>query len=264
MSVSISHVHVIVDDPDDALAFYRDTPRPDRRQRGRRTRGCAGSRFSGQPARDPDRALAAAAGRSQEDGDALAALLAKGALGTVQFRTDDLDATFERSPRAARGLRRGRSRRVRRGCATPRQPLAARGACAALRRRRPRPRRSRLRRAAGLAPRRASARASAPRPRRPRLAALRRGARLGAGAVGAARSASRPRAPASAPRPRRLASVVDRRPSSRRPPSTAAPRPVARPSCGGGAWTCRCPSGSCAAARGPARRACATSACARR
>ena len=36
------------------------------------------------------------AGRSQEDGDALAALLAKGELGMVQFRTDDLDGTFEK------------------------------------------------------------------------------------------------------------------------------------------------------------------------
>ena len=36
------------------------------------------------------------AGRSREDGDAIAALLAKGALGTVQFRTDDLDTTFEK------------------------------------------------------------------------------------------------------------------------------------------------------------------------
>src|SRR3982074_1311055 len=36
------------------------------------------------------------AGRSQEDGDALAALLAKGELRTIQFRSDDLDATFEK------------------------------------------------------------------------------------------------------------------------------------------------------------------------
>ncbi len=36
------------------------------------------------------------AGRSREDGDALAAMLAKGELGTINFRTDDLDATFEK------------------------------------------------------------------------------------------------------------------------------------------------------------------------
>ena len=36
------------------------------------------------------------AGRSQEDGDALAALLAKGELYPLHFRSDDLDATFEK------------------------------------------------------------------------------------------------------------------------------------------------------------------------
>ena len=35
-------------------------------------------------------------GRSQEDGDALAALLAKGVLPMIQLRTDDLDATFDK------------------------------------------------------------------------------------------------------------------------------------------------------------------------
>ena len=36
------------------------------------------------------------AGRSQEDGDALAALLAKGELRTIHRRCDDLDAAFEK------------------------------------------------------------------------------------------------------------------------------------------------------------------------
>jgi uncharacterized glyoxalase superfamily protein PhnB len=36
------------------------------------------------------------AGRSREDGDALAALLAKGELRPLHLRTDDLDATFDR------------------------------------------------------------------------------------------------------------------------------------------------------------------------
>jgi predicted enzyme related to lactoylglutathione lyase len=36
------------------------------------------------------------AGRSQEDGDALAALLAKGELQMLQLRSDNLDATFDR------------------------------------------------------------------------------------------------------------------------------------------------------------------------
>ena len=96
MTVSISHVHVIVDDPDAALAFYRDT---------------LGLKVLNEVARDELRWIVLAtdsqpeiqivlsqphAGRSQEDGDALAALLAKGELRTIQFRTDDLDATFEK------------------------------------------------------------------------------------------------------------------------------------------------------------------------
>jgi predicted enzyme related to lactoylglutathione lyase len=36
------------------------------------------------------------AGRSKEDGDALAAMLAKGEMYPVHFRTDDLDATFDK------------------------------------------------------------------------------------------------------------------------------------------------------------------------
>jgi catechol 2,3-dioxygenase-like lactoylglutathione lyase family enzyme len=40
------------------------------------------------------------AGRSQEDGDALAALLAKGELPGPFFRTDDLDATFDKTAAA--------------------------------------------------------------------------------------------------------------------------------------------------------------------
>jgi catechol 2,3-dioxygenase-like lactoylglutathione lyase family enzyme len=97
MSVSISHVHLIVDDVDAALAFYRDT---------------LGLTVQNEVARDEFRWVVLAtdsqpeiqvvlsqphAGRSQEDGDALAALLAKGELRTVQFRADNLDATFEKA-----------------------------------------------------------------------------------------------------------------------------------------------------------------------
>jgi catechol 2,3-dioxygenase-like lactoylglutathione lyase family enzyme len=96
MTVSISAVHVLVDDPDAALAFYRDT---------------LGLNVSNEVARDGFRWITLAtdsqpeiqivlsqphAGRSQEDGDALAALLAKGELRPLHFRSDDLDATFEK------------------------------------------------------------------------------------------------------------------------------------------------------------------------
>lgn len=95
MTVSIRTVHVLVDDPDAALAFYRDTL------------GLAvqnevdneGFRWITLSTDDqPEIQIVLSqprAGRSPEDGDAVSALLAKGELGTINFATDDLDATFE-------------------------------------------------------------------------------------------------------------------------------------------------------------------------
>jgi catechol 2,3-dioxygenase-like lactoylglutathione lyase family enzyme len=96
MSISLCGVHVTVDDIDAALAFYRDTL-------GMTVRNeVADGSFrwitlgiDSQPEiqivlSEPH------AGRSQEDGDALAALLAKGALSLIQLRTDNLDATFDK------------------------------------------------------------------------------------------------------------------------------------------------------------------------
>jgi uncharacterized glyoxalase superfamily protein PhnB len=96
MTVSISAVHVLVDDPDAALAFYRDT---------------LGLTVRNQIAHEGFRWITLTtdsqpeieivlsqphAGRSQEDGDALAALLAKGELRPLHFRSDDVDQTFEK------------------------------------------------------------------------------------------------------------------------------------------------------------------------
>lgn len=96
MTVSISGVHVLADDPDAAIAFYRDT---------------IGLTVRSDIARDgfrwvtlttdsqPDVQIVLSqphAGRSQEDGDALAELLAKGELRALHFSTDDLDALFEK------------------------------------------------------------------------------------------------------------------------------------------------------------------------
>jgi catechol 2,3-dioxygenase-like lactoylglutathione lyase family enzyme len=96
MSISISHVHVLVDDPDAALAFYRDTlglqVTNEVENGGFRWITLATDS-------QPDIQIVLSqphAGRSQEDGDAIAALLAKGELGSVFFRTDDLDATFDK------------------------------------------------------------------------------------------------------------------------------------------------------------------------
>ena len=96
MTVSLSGVHVTVDDLDAALSFYRDT---------------LGMTVRNEVANDgfrwitlvtdsqPEVAIVLSqphAGRSQEDGDALAALLAKGALPMIQIRCDNLDAIFDK------------------------------------------------------------------------------------------------------------------------------------------------------------------------
>jgi catechol 2,3-dioxygenase-like lactoylglutathione lyase family enzyme len=96
MNVSVSTVHVLVNDPDAALTFYRDA---------------LGLNVHNEVARGDFRWITLAsesqpdvqivlsqphAGRSPEDGDAIAALLAKGELRPLHLRTDDLDATFDR------------------------------------------------------------------------------------------------------------------------------------------------------------------------
>jgi catechol 2,3-dioxygenase-like lactoylglutathione lyase family enzyme len=100
MTVSLSTVHIYVDDPDAALGFYRDT---------------LGLTVSDEVANEGFRWITLVtdsqpeikivlsqphAGRSQEDGDALAALLAKGELPGPFFTTDDLDSTFEKAASA--------------------------------------------------------------------------------------------------------------------------------------------------------------------
>jgi catechol 2,3-dioxygenase-like lactoylglutathione lyase family enzyme len=96
MNVSISHVHVIVDDPDAAITFYRDTLGLELKNEVEND----GFRWVTLSTRDqPEIEVVLSqphAGRSQADGDALAAMLAKGELPGVLFRTDDLDATFEK------------------------------------------------------------------------------------------------------------------------------------------------------------------------
>jgi len=94
MTVSISAVHILVDDPDQALGFYRDalglTVRHEVAQDGFRWITLVTDS-------QPEIAIVLSqphAGRSKEDGDAIAALLAKGELRPVHFRSDDLDATI--------------------------------------------------------------------------------------------------------------------------------------------------------------------------
>ena len=95
MELTLSQCFVIVHDPDEALNFYRDTLglelRNDVANEGFRwiTVGaasqpgvaiCLTNYLNGSPA----------------DGEAVAALVAKGALNGVHFQTDDLDAAYAR------------------------------------------------------------------------------------------------------------------------------------------------------------------------
>ncbi len=96
MSVSLSGVHVIVDDADAALGFYRDTLGLTVRNEVAR-HGFRWITLVTDSQQEIQIVLSQPhAGRSQEDGDALAALLAKGALSMIQLRCDDLDATFDK------------------------------------------------------------------------------------------------------------------------------------------------------------------------
>ncbi|MFB2596535.1 VOC family protein [Herbiconiux sp. P17] len=96
MTISLSHVHVLVDDPDAALAFYRDTLGLEVRNEIEND----GFRWiTLSTASQPEIEIVLSqpqAGVSKDDGDARAALLAKGELPGVLFRTDDLDGTFEK------------------------------------------------------------------------------------------------------------------------------------------------------------------------
>jgi len=95
MNLALSTCFVLVDDPDLALAFYRDA---------------LGLELRNDVARQDFRWITVGAASqpgvgivltnylngSPADSDAVAALVAKGAMNGVHFRTDDLDATFEK------------------------------------------------------------------------------------------------------------------------------------------------------------------------
>lgn len=91
-SLSLARCFVQVHDPDSALAFYRDT---------------LGLELRNDVAREDFRWITLGAGAAEivvtnyvnggpGDGDALAALMAKGALNGVHFHTDDLECTFDK------------------------------------------------------------------------------------------------------------------------------------------------------------------------
>ncbi|MET8330336.1 VOC family protein [Streptomyces sp. NPDC005181] len=96
MDIALQYCNITVNDLDDSLAFYRDAlgleVRNDVASGGFRwvTLGSATQPGLEIVVSEPH------AGRSQADGDALQALLTKGVLPMLVFRTDDLDATFEK------------------------------------------------------------------------------------------------------------------------------------------------------------------------
>lgn len=96
MTLSLSHVHVYTDDPDASLAFYRDALGLEVKSEV----GGDGYRWiTLSPNDQPEIEIVLSqphAGRSQELGDQIAALLAKGELPGLLFRATDLDAAFER------------------------------------------------------------------------------------------------------------------------------------------------------------------------
>ena len=95
MTTTVSSMFIPVHDPDAALGFYRDAlgleVRNDVSAQGFRwvTVGAHGQ--------DLDIVLFQPhGGRSQVEGDALLTLVTQGSLQAAIFRTDDLDATFEK------------------------------------------------------------------------------------------------------------------------------------------------------------------------
>jgi catechol 2,3-dioxygenase-like lactoylglutathione lyase family enzyme len=95
MELTLSQCFVIVHDPDLALSFYRDALGLELRNdvaKGDYRWITVGA------ASQPDVAIVLTnyLNGSPADGDAVAALVAKGALNGVHFHTDDLDATFEK------------------------------------------------------------------------------------------------------------------------------------------------------------------------
>lgn len=96
MSISLSTVHIYVDDPEAALVFYRDTLGLTV-QNEVENEGFRWITLVSETQPEVQLVLSSPfVGRSQEDGEALAALVAKGEMPGPFFRTDDLDAMFER------------------------------------------------------------------------------------------------------------------------------------------------------------------------
>ena len=94
MNLKLSTCFVIVNDPDEALTFYRDNLGMDvRNDVAREAYRWITVGSASQP--DVSIVLTNYVNGSPEDNEAVAAMIAKGALYGVHLQADDLDATFE-------------------------------------------------------------------------------------------------------------------------------------------------------------------------
>jgi uncharacterized glyoxalase superfamily protein PhnB len=94
MNLTLSTCFVLVNDPDKALAFYRDTLGLEvRNDVARESSRWITVGSASQP--DVSIVLTNYVNGSPEDTDAVAAMIAKGALYGVHLQADDLDGTFQ-------------------------------------------------------------------------------------------------------------------------------------------------------------------------
>jgi predicted enzyme related to lactoylglutathione lyase len=95
MTVNVSTMFITVNDPDEALGFYRDALGLEVRN------DVSAGDFRwvtlGAPGQDVSIVLSQPhGGRSQAEGDALQALVTQGSIQAAIFSSDDLDTTFEK------------------------------------------------------------------------------------------------------------------------------------------------------------------------
>lgn len=97
MTIALQFCNVTVNDVDESIAFYRDALGLEVQN----DVGSGGHRWVTLGSQDqPGLGIVLSvphAGRSQADGDALQELLTKGVLPLLVFRSDDVDAAFERA-----------------------------------------------------------------------------------------------------------------------------------------------------------------------
>ncbi len=95
MAVTVSAMFIPVHDADEALAFYRDGLGLE--VRNDVSAGDLRGGTGGAPGQELDVVLfPPAGGRSQTEADALLGLVTQGSLQAAIFKSDDLDATFEK------------------------------------------------------------------------------------------------------------------------------------------------------------------------